>query len=148
MSFIRALSAALAVSLASCSSSPPTGPAPVDLSDPRIGEEVRRVCFASGLTGFQTATPHSVILSRGTQDYLVTTRTRCRDLDHAGSVAVDSRSSCLSRGDRLIAYDSAFGPHTGPAPLPCYVDQIFVWDGAAGNDTVTDPGAPDDPPTD
>ncbi len=104
-------------------------PAPeADMADARLGPEVDRLCFASGISGFREASDRSIILTRGTKDYLVTTRTRCRDLDVAMSIAIDSYTACLSRGDKLVGYDSAFGPEPGPPSFPCYVDRIYKWD--------------------
>lgn len=110
--------------------------------DPRRGEEVRRVCFGSSISGFQNTTKTSVVLSRGSKDYLVTTRHRCHDLENANSLALRSFSGCLSRGDKLIGFDSPFGRNTsGPSSIACHVDKIFAWNEDASEDDMS----PDEP---
>lgn len=100
--------------------------------DPRRGEEVNKLCFASRIDGFTNSTNRAVVLREGNQEYLVTTRTRCPDLDDAMSLAVDSFSSCLSRGDKLIGAESVFGGNFGgPPSISCVVDKIYLWDSKA-----------------
>jgi len=100
--------------------------------DPRRGEEVNKLCFASRIDGFTNSTNRAVVLREGNQEYLVTTRTRCPDLDDAMSLAVDSFSSCLSRGDKLIGADSVFGGNFGGSPsIACTVDKIYLWNSKA-----------------
>ena len=97
--------------------------------DPRVGEEVDRLCFTRGISGFGKTTDRTVVLRRGSQRYLVTTRNRCRDLDDALSLGIDSFSGCLSRGDQIIGIDSVFGHNFNHAPsFPCFVDKIYEWD--------------------
>ncbi len=140
MSLHRLIFVAMSLSLAAC-----TIPAGTDQAanvaseepDPRRGEEVRQICFGSSISGFQNATKTSVVLSRGSKDYLVTTRQRCHDLEYADSLALRSFSGCLSRGDKLIGFDSPFGRNnTAPSSIACYVDKIYVWDEDAGEDDM------------
>lgn len=121
---------ALALSLGACASSEAEPERTINLAeDKRVGEQLDRLCFTSGINGFSWTSSTSVILSRGTKDFLVTTRSRCRDLRDAQSLAVDSFSGCLSRGDRLIGFDSAFGRNASDIPpFPCFVDEIYEWD--------------------
>ncbi|MEE2691344.1 MAG: DUF6491 family protein [Pseudomonadota bacterium] len=83
--------------------------------DPRIGEKVDRICFASGINGFQTPKgfDDAVILTKGVRDkYLVElSGAGFGSLRFAQSVAIASRPAdgCVSRGDKLIFSDSAFG---------------------------------------
>ena len=110
--------------------------------DPRRGAEVDKACFSRSISGFSNTTDRAVVISRGTKDYLVTTRTRCTDLDDALSLAVDSFSSCLTRGDRLIGKDSVFGYNSTGAPsFPCHVDKIYEWDSKATDETAEDEAA-------
>lgn len=100
--------------------------------DVRRGEEVNKLCFASRIDGFTNSTNRAVVLREGNKEYLVTTRTRCPDLDDAMSLAVDSFSSCLSRGDRLVGADNVFGRNiTGAPSIACTVDRIYLWDSKA-----------------
>jgi hypothetical protein len=104
--------------------------------DPRRGAEVDKVCFSRTIDGFTNTTNRAVVISEGTKEYLVTTRSRCTDLDDAMSLAVDSFSSCLTRGDRLIGKDSVFGYNTAGTPsFPCHVDKIYEWDRKAKDES-------------
>lgn len=120
----------MAFLVAACASSETEPDQPINLAeDKRVGEQVDRLCFTSGINGFSWTSSTSVVLSRGTKDYLVTTRSRCRDLRDAQSLSVDSFSGCLRRGDRLIGFDSAFGRNSSHIPpFPCFVDEIYEWD--------------------
>ena len=101
--------------------------------DPRRGEEVSRICFAANIDGFSQTTDRAVVVREGLQDYLVTTRHRCTDLDHAFSLQMKSHSACLQRGDKLIGSESAFGQNrSGHPELSCLVDKIYQWDADAG----------------
>ena len=132
---IRTLALATGLALAACSTPlPPEERAQIERAalfegDPRKGEEVNRICFAARIDGFRQSTERAVVVEEGTRDYLVTTRNRCTDLKRANSLAVNAFSGCLTRGDRLIGLDSAFGySTTGMAPVPCFVDRMFKWD--------------------
>lgn len=120
----------IALCVGACASSDTEPDRTINLAeDKRVGEQLDRLCFTSGINGFSWTSSTSVILSRGTKDFLVTTRSRCRDLRDAQSLAVDSFSGCLSRGDRLIGFDSAFGRNSSHIPpFPCFVDEIYEWD--------------------
>ncbi len=84
-------------------------------ADPRIGEKVDRICFASGINGFQTpdGVEDAVVLTKGVNDkyYVELSGAGFNSLKFAQSVAIDSRpgGGCVTRGDRLIFSDSAFG---------------------------------------
>lgn len=128
----------IALVVGACASSETEPDRTINLAeDKRVGEQLDRLCFTSGINGFSWTSSTSVVLSRGTKDFLVTTRSRCRDLRDAQSLAVDSFSGCLSRGDRLIGFDSAFGRNSSHIPpFPCFVDEIYEWDrGAESSET-------------
>lgn len=104
-------------------------------NDPRRGEEVRRLCFASQIDGFGETTKRAVVVSEGLDHYLIETFPGCFDLDWAQGLAIDSTSSCLTKGDRLFAFDSPFGNHSGSAvQQSCRVKAIYEWDRDAGKD--------------
>ena len=132
MSFYRPIFIALSLSLAACTT--PTGGAPdadakAEKPDPRRGAEVKQVCFARNIDGFGATTRNTVVISEGRDDYLVETYNGCFELNHAQSLAVDSSSSCLSRGDDIIAFDNVFGSdNTGARSLPCKIKAIYEWD--------------------
>lgn len=98
--------------------------------DPRLGEQVDRICFGRQIDGFGETTDRTIIVEAGVNEhYLIETVGFCPDLDWAQSISLDQFSSCLSRGDAIIPYGSAFGPdRTGPAPQACRIKAIYEWD--------------------
>ena len=103
--------------------------AQVFANDPRRGEEVKKVCFASQIDSFGETTDRAVVIREGRDYYLVETFGGCFDLDFAQSLAIDSFSSCLSKGDRIFAFDNVFGrkDHSG-FRQSCRVKTIYEWD--------------------
>ena len=100
------------------------------LSDSRVGEEVDRICFTSGIDSFSEEKRNSVVLRRGVNDeYLVITRS-CPQLDMAQSMRLDSTGGCLRRLDYIRVYQSAFGPSDADrfAFDRCQIDAIYKWD--------------------
>ncbi|MGJ8561341.1 MAG: DUF6491 family protein [Litorimonas sp.] len=109
--------------------------------DARLGEEVNNVCFSGSIDGFGETTRNTVVLTRGVSDrYLVEVLGGCQNLEFALGIGVDSRSSCLSRGDKLILSDSPFvnNDRTGLGLQRCTISKIFKWNKDA------DETAPDD----
>jgi hypothetical protein len=116
------------IAFAACSSAPKNTIAEAGEPDPRRGEEVNRICFASNIDSFGETTRNTVIIREGRDRYLVETFRGCSDLQFAQSLAIDARSSCLTRGDNIIGFNSAFGPsNIGPTPLRCMVNKIYRW---------------------
>ncbi|MEM7640502.1 MAG: DUF6491 family protein [Pseudomonadota bacterium] len=107
--------------------------AEVFADDPRRGEEVKKICFASQIDSFGETTDRAVVVREGRDYYLIETFGGCFDLDFAQSLAIDSFSSCLSKGDRILAFDNVFGRsnHTG-FNQSCRVKTIYEWDRDAG----------------
>lgn len=101
--------------------------------DTRLGEQVDRICFSRQIDGFGETTRNTVVVDAGVNDYyLLRTTGSCFDLEFAQSIAFDSFSSCLTRGDRLVAFDSAFGPgHGDTRPQRCLITEIYAWDADA-----------------
>ena len=99
------------------------------LSDVRVGEEVRQICFNRSIDGFSKNTRRSVVLSKGINDkFLVTVSGSCPTLSYAQSIGLDSTSSCVGRGDILIVSDSAFGLDNGTIrPDRCFIRDIYNW---------------------
>lgn len=111
-------------------------------NDVRRGEEVDRLCFANRIDGFTNTTDRAVVVSEGTREYLITTTNRCDNLDDAMSLAVDSFSSCLTRGDKIVGNQSVFGGNFGgPPSASCFVDKIYEWDRDADETEATDKDA-------
>lgn len=97
--------------------------------DPRLGEKVDRMCFASNVDSFSQNTRDTVVLELSPgKDFLVET-SACFDLNRAQSVALDAHSSCVTRGDKLLVSDSAFGleSSTGFGSGSCIIKGIYAW---------------------
>ena len=118
--------------------------------DPRRGEEVDRICFASNINGFTETTRRSVVVEVGAnKTFLIETFGPCFNLDRALSLGVSSTTSCLTRGDNLYASDSVFGfnNRSGIPPQRCVVNKMYEWnpdakaeeaDEGAGNEAAED----------
>lgn len=132
--YIRTITfgAAAAAMLAACSSAPAEDEIMDWQTDARLGEEVDRICFSQSIDNFRAATRDTVIVEKGVSDeFLIETMGSCYDLKHAQSISLDtfSGSSCLSRGDSIFAYDSAFGPDSNDiTPIRCPIRAIYEWD--------------------
>lgn len=103
--------------------------------DPRLGEEVSRMCFTSSIDSFSNATDDTVVLEVSPRkSYLVEVTRACSRLESAQSVALSSKSSCATKGDRLLVSDSAFGlrQSSGIGPEKCLIKSIYEWNEDAG----------------
>ena len=102
------------------------------LRDARLGEKVDRVCFKSSIDSFRSPTDRTVIVEEGVnEEYLIETMGTCPDLDWAQSLSFDTPigSSCVTKGDSIYAYDSAFGPDRTDIPsVRCPISAIYEWD--------------------
>ena len=109
--------------------------AQVFADDPRRGEQVKNLCFASQIDSFGQTTKRAVVVREGRDHYLIETFPGCFDLDFAQGLAIDSFSSCLSKGDRILAFDTPFGNtgHNG-VNQSCLVKAIYEWDEDAGKE--------------
>lgn len=99
--------------------------------DPRLGEEVKKICFNRNIDGFSNATRHTVVLGAGpSKDYIVEVSGVCPTLRFAQSIAIDSSLSCVTRGDYLLVSDSAFSLNdgSGMGPDRCLINKIHKWD--------------------
>lgn len=105
--------------------------------DPRLGEEVSRMCFVSSIDSFSDNTDDTVVLEVSpNKRYLVEVSGGCSVLDSAQSIAVDAHSSCATKGDYLIVSDSAFGlsNSSGFGPDRCLIKSIHEWNEDAGKE--------------
>lgn len=103
------------------------------LEDLRVGEEVNRICFTSGINGFSSWDgPNGLLLRRGVNDrFLVLVDGGCFNTENALRVGIDERfgSGCLTRGDRLFVSDRLFPDRGDPfAVQSCRVLAIYDWD--------------------
>lgn len=125
--------------------------AEVFADDPRRGEEVDRVCFTRNINGFGETTRRAIVIREGNDNYLVETFPGCFDLDWAQAISFDSFGGCLSKGDRVFAFDNAFGgQRTDRMPQFCRVKTIYEWDRDAGKEAAeeADTDETDGEPTD
>jgi hypothetical protein len=104
--------------------------------NPRQGEEVRQICFASSINGWREVDGErsSIILTKGvSKEYKLDLSGIC-DLTYAfNSIATRTRgSSCLTRGDDIIFNDSLSGINR------CMVKKIYKWNPAEVTETDTD----------
>lgn len=134
--------------LASCASGAADTSGPQGFAeDVRLGDRVDRICFGRSIDGFSQATRQTVVVEAGVNDYyLIETFGACNDLDWAQSIQFDQATSCVTTGDSLIAYTSAFGPRESDmAPRRCPIRAIYEWDpdaeDAAGDNAASGAGA-------
>ena len=139
-----ALLAGSSILLAACATQAPTDGKPKGVAqfanDARLGEEVDRICFASSISGFHDATDDTVVISKGPEDYLVEVYGNCFNLDQAQQLAVDATTSCLTRGDHIIASDSIAGFHddSGFGVQRCRVKSLHKWNRKAEAPAATE----------
>ena len=96
--------------------------------NPRQGEEVKQICFASSINGWREVDGErsSVILTKGvSEEYKLDLSGIC-DLTYAfNSIATRTRgSSCLTRGDDIIFNDGLSGVNR------CMIKKIYTWNPA------------------
>ena len=112
------------VFLSSCTNAPVENNQEVQIN-PRQGEEVRQICFASSINGWREVDGErsSVILTKGvSEEYKLDLSGIC-DLTYAfNSIATRTRgSSCLNRGDDIIFNDGLSGINR------CMIKKIYTW---------------------
>lgn len=97
--------------------------------DARLGEQVDKICFASGIDGFGETTRNTVIVREGVRDnYLVEVYGGCINLEGAQSIGLDSRQGCVRKGDNLIVSESLFvNDNVGIGPQSCAIKSIYKW---------------------
>lgn len=115
------------VFLSSCTNAPVENNQEVQIN-PRQGEEVRQICFASSINGWREVDGErsSVILTKGvSEEYKLDLSGIC-DLTYAfNSIATRTRgSSCLTRGDDIIFNDGLSGINR------CMIKKIYTWNPA------------------
>lgn len=123
---------AVTAMIAACTSAPDEQTADTDwMTDARLGEQVDRICFTRSIDNFRSPSRDTVIVEKGVNDeYLIQTFGNCYNLRNAQSLSLDTfgGSSCLSKGDAIFAYDSAFGPDkTDIGPVRCPIKAIYEW---------------------
>ena len=115
--------------------------------DPRIGEQVDRICFGRNIDGFKAVKgmDDAVLLEKSVNDwYLATLSGACsyRRIKWAMGVAIDQRPTggCVTPGDWLIFTESITGDMSFPNTTRCVINGIYEWDedAVASNDKGAD----------
>lgn len=140
--FLVGLTAALA--LAACESTgadtTTSKSAMAEEPDPRRGEKVDRICFASSIDGFGETTRDTIVVSTSpSKKYQIETYS-CQNLDWAQAIAPLTRGGgCLSRGDRLFVSDSVFPDRRDRFGTDsCTIKAIYTWNPDAGKEEQAD----------
>lgn len=83
------------------------------------GESVTRISQYR-INGWQALDERNLVLNAGVNDqYLITLRTFCFNLDHSFSIGVTSRTSSVEKFDQIIVRESGGGREQ------CNIDEIF-----------------------
>lgn len=114
--------------------------------DPRLGEEVNRICFQRNINNWRSVKGEDdvVLLERGVNNwYRVELNGGCdeRLFRFATAIGIESRpgGSCVTRGDVIIVED---GPGFNRR---CFIRKMYEWnEDAAGDDAPDDEEAPED----
>ena len=102
--------------------------------DPRLGEQVDKICFSGSIDGFRDNTRDSVILTRGVRDDYLVFVDGCPAMSRALSLRTESIGSCLRKRDWIITSDNGFGM-TGNDQIgtnQCQIESIYKWNKKAG----------------
>ncbi len=124
----------LPVLLAGCATSGDKQPEPKGIEkfadDPRLGDEVKRLCFASSIDSFGNNDGNTFTVREGMDHYLIEVYGSCFNLDHAERIAIDATGSCLTKGDAIIVSDSisSFDRGTPGSTQRCVVKSMHAWD--------------------
>ncbi|MBB34266.1 MAG: hypothetical protein CME88_15235 [Hirschia sp.] len=107
------------VILASCAAAPnETAMASADSSEPLN----QNTCLRNeSISGYQTLDRMHVLVSAPSRSrtYLVTTRNKCREMDHANGLVFKSATTCVTPGDKIIVPDSVSAMSSS-----CWIDTI------------------------
>lgn len=77
-------------------------------ADPRLGEQVDKICFPSTVNRFAVSGEDTVILRVSAKDhYILETRAGCRSLERARQVAI-KKAGCTRKGDKLYVSEDLF----------------------------------------
>ncbi len=130
------------IALIGCAATHPGAPtadetavsAPQSLAeDPRVGEEMDRICFTNGISGFSdyNGPEDALILRRGPgREYLVTLFPGCITVDRAQRVAFVDRfsGSCLMRGDEILVSAELFRAGSSLDNDVCRISEVYAYD--------------------
>lgn len=104
-------------------------------ADPRVGDNVDRICFGRNINNFTAidGEDDAVLLEKGVNDWYKATLTGAcnyRELKWAQAVAIEQHPAggCITPGDYLIFSQSAFGDFRFPNAPRCAISKIYKWD--------------------
>ena len=122
---------ALAGALGACASGDGTQAEPFAYaSDPRLGAQVSRVCWADQATQKSVLDDRTVVFFRGDDAFLVETKS-CQGLtDASAMIGLSMEGSCLKRGDALTVSEARgieMAGSWGPGQTRCRVRSIYEW---------------------
>lgn len=137
------------LALAGCATSAETEPRPRGVAqfegDPRLGEQVDKICFASNIDNFGNTTRDTFTVREGRDHFLIEIFGSCPPLEHAMTMRIDATMSCLRKGDHVIVSDSLIGGSDIPFSTErCLVNAIYKWDPKAKADDQDDSGDADE----
>ncbi len=97
--------------------------------DPRLGEEVKRICFASNIDSFGNNTRDTFTVREGRDHYLIEVFGTCAPLERAVTMKIGASTSCLTNGDRIVVSDSLMPQRDQPfSTARCVVKSMHKWD--------------------
>ena len=106
------------------------------LPNSRLGDEVKRICFASSINGWKEfhGDRHSIILTKGVRDeYKLELSGFCDVTKAMSNIATRTRgSSCLTRGDEIIVSDGFSGVDR------CFIKKMYKWQAETLEDTESE----------
>ena len=103
----------------------PRGVAQFD-GDARLGEQVDRICFGSGIDGFSDTTRDTVVVQKGVDDfYLIETVGSCFRDSSVNAIGIDGTMGCVRRSDVLTISSSFFNAPS--AGMGCTIRSIHKW---------------------
>ncbi len=125
--------AAAMIALAGCATTDGSDRKPTGIAkyadDPRLGEEVDRICFASNIDSFGDNTRDTFTVREGRDHYLIEVFGTCTSLNHAVTMAIGSSTNCLTNGDSIIVSDSLMPRRDQTfSTTRCLVKSMHKWD--------------------
>jgi hypothetical protein len=105
--------------------------------DPRLGEQVDRICTGRSITGFSDVSEHALVVRAGRdRHYLIETAGACEGQEQTRRLAFDQFSTCLAPGDRILSSNAT--PQTSGSlqfepremrrsGLGCQITAIYRW---------------------
>lgn len=140
LTFATAMLAVAGCASTAGSERPPAGIAKY-ADDPRLGEEIDRICFASNIDSFGNNTRDTFTVREGRDHFLIEVFGTCAPLDRAVTMRIGATTSCLTRGDAVFVSDSLTVRRDQPfSTARCVVKSIHKWDPKAEK-TEDDPEA-------